>query len=163
VAEDFDGPVEPALPLVDGHGMPIRIDKRGRGRPAFEKTAETQRLVSYMLMKGLDREAIAAALSCSVKTLERYFSPELKRAASARTLAEARNLDRLMAAAAKGNVSAMVQIDKKIEKWERGQLAERVAKRPAPAAPMGKKDKQKLAAQGVAGKFAPPPAPTLLN
>ncbi len=109
--------IQAALPLVDGHGMPIRICKRGRGRPAFEKTSEIQRLVAIMLTKGASKEEIAAAISCSVRTLERYFSPELERAGSARLLAEARNVDRLMNAADKGNVSAMVQIDKKLDRW----------------------------------------------
>lgn len=52
--------------------------KRGRGRPAHKKTEELARQVEVMAGFGITQDAIAEILGVSEKTLQNYYSEELR-------------------------------------------------------------------------------------
>lgn len=114
-----------------------------------------------MLKMGLDRQAIAQALGCCLKTLERRFKSELELAASALILAEAKIYDRAEAEAKKGNVGAIKFCDQKLEKWKLARVAEAKASKGPTAKPVGVKEQRQQSARNVGGRYAPPAAPLL--
>lgn len=84
-----------------------------RGRPPFERTVENANKVLMLLAAGWVNERIAecvfdprTGMSISVKTLTRYFSPELKTRFTARDRMNARRMMRLWQLAEGGNVAA---------------------------------------------------------
>jgi hypothetical protein len=75
-----------------------------RGRKAFVPTVKQRDRVMLLTAGGLTEPAIAAVLGCCERTLRKCFKAEL---ATGRGVKRAQNLERLEAAARKGNVSAM--------------------------------------------------------
>jgi hypothetical protein len=75
-----------------------------RGRPPFHPTARHRNRVMLLAAAGLRELAIAAVLGICRRTLQTYFAAEL---ATGRAIKRALNLERLEAAAKRGNVSAM--------------------------------------------------------
>lgn len=131
-------------------------EKKGRGRPEFEPSDEQREKVRVLRASSMSQEEIAEALDISVPTLTKHFSFELK-IGSAKVTA-----DVLMAryrSAMGGNVSAQ---NKLLEQLGAGAAAEKVRKREARPAKLGKKEEQQEAAEKIGGKFATPEAPKLV-
>lgn len=126
-------------------------------------TAENRRLVQLALACGHDEEAIAAALRITPKTLARHYFHELSGRRSARLRLEMKNLAAIVAQVEAGKPAAMALLDKKLKRIEQEELSDRYAQRPPREAAKGKKEARRDAAAEVTGKFAPPPAPGLLN
>lgn len=82
---------------------------RPPGRPSFQPTDVQRRQAITLAAHGNRPEVIAAVLEISEPTLRKYFWPELQRG---RLLGEAKNSQRLHAQAEKGNVTAMIWLDK---------------------------------------------------
>lgn len=144
-------------------GEPLRPlpDKRGRRKLRFPK--EVYEKVEVLSAGGLGQDDIADAVGISAPTLRKYFRPELGMAAARQKAAV---LQQLAGAAAKGNVSAMKAYLAEIEKHR---ADARIRDRERPSQPNGvrpgKKEQRQEAASriaGIGGKFAPPPAPTLV-
>lgn len=88
--------------------MPIAARKKP-GRPAFEPTDAQRRLVEGLASRGSSVEDIAQLVEISEPTLRKHFHYELRRGL---IKGRALNSQRLAEAAAKGNVTAMIWLDK---------------------------------------------------
>lgn len=140
----------------DLFGNPVRAGGRGRGRPAFQVTPEKVNKVRLGLALGWSKDRIANALACSIKTIERYFSPELRERDMARDQLDLHRVEQAMAAAQTGNVGAMRLLDTLIEKNDRMDASRRFAGSERPAPPteprVGKKEAAQKAAEDAGGK-----------
>jgi hypothetical protein len=99
-----------------------------RGRRPFNPTAKHRDRVMLLAAGGIPQPAIAAVLGCCDRTLRNYFAVELK---SGRGVKRAQNLERLEAAAKRGNVSAMKALAQAFDRGESQELraAESAAER----------------------------------
>jgi hypothetical protein len=149
--------------VTDLFGDPVPASRGKKGRPPHLPTAENRRFVSLSLACGHDEDAIAAALRITVKTLTRHYFHELEGKRSARMRLDMKNMAALVTQVENGSVSAMAQLDRKIERINQKETARKYQQRsPDPVvAPGGKKDAERAAAAKVLGKYAAPSAPTL--
>ncbi|MCK8779074.1 hypothetical protein M0654_03650 [Rhizobium sp. NTR19] len=128
---------------------------KNSGRPEYAPTDDEREKVRVLKAGGMSNEAIAEAVGISEPTLRKHFSSELDRG-TAKVRA-----DLLMAryrSAMGGNVAAQ---NKMIEQVAASQAQDRKMPKPK-AEKLGKKQEQKIAAQNVGGRFAPPAAPKLV-
>ena len=79
------------------------------GRPPFEPSDQQRQQVQTLAGAGNESDVIAAVIGISEPTLRKYFWPEL---VQGRLLGRAANTQRLIASARKGNVTAMIWLDK---------------------------------------------------
>lgn len=100
----------------DLFGNPVVVTERRRGRPAFVWTPEKSNKVKLALALGWSGERIANALAISLATLKRYFRAELKERDIARDQMELQRLHLAMTMAEKGNVGAMRQVDRLVDR-----------------------------------------------
>ena len=152
--------------VTDLFGDPVPASRGKRGRPPHVPTAENRRFVQLALACGHSEDEIAAALRITTKTLNRHYFHELEGKASARIRLDMKNMDALVRQVEAGKTAAMAQLDRKLERIRQREIADRHARQEPRqvAAPMGKKEAAKAAAQGVQGKYAPRRAPGgLLN
>lgn len=130
---------------------------KNSGRPEFAPTDEDREKVRVLKAGGMSNEAIAEVIGISEPTLRKHFSSELDRA-TAKVRAEL-----LMAryrSAMGGNVSAQ---NKMIEQVSATAAQRKVSPEKEDRKPkLGKKEEQKIAAQNIGGKFAPPSPPKLV-
>lgn len=146
-------------------GDPIPEGWRKRGRPPHTPTDEKRKQVIMLQAFGWTLEKIAAAMSISPPTLRKVYFRELKVRLEARARVEAKLITELMKQVEAGNVSAIDKFFKRLDKADLAMLAEQVAGRGKAdkTKPVGKKDQAQQAAKEVAGKYAPPAAPRLIN
>lgn len=142
--------------LVDLWGNPWTPEPDPRGRKRHKRDPHLAEKVSVLKASGLTVEQIAARLVLSEPTLRKYYFRELS-AASA--LAEAVLTEAMWDKAKAGNVSAARFIRETFGKGDAKAAEERIASRPARAAPLGLKEQRQEAAQQIGGRFATPPAP----
>lgn len=160
---------EAKIGAVDLFGDPIRESRDGPGRPAHEWTLENSNKINLIFATGGEIADAAAVLGITQPTLRKHYFSELEQWRVARLRLKASLLARLFAEGQKGNVGAIKEIFKQIEKGELDTLSKAVAnRRPgrAPAepkaprpAPIGKKAGLEQAAEDVEGIYAPPAPP----
>lgn len=127
-----------------------------RGRPPYNPTIENRQRVQEMKFCGESDNVIARALGISPETLRKHFGEEL---ADGHAQRRSEVIGLLFASARNGNVSAIKRLD---EIGRAAGAAEAVERRGRTAEPkLGKKEQRQLAAESVAGKFAPPSPPRL--
>ena len=130
------------------------------GRPPYKPTLEGRQRVEEMKFCGESDNCIARALGIDVDTLRKHFEDELQDGHAQR---RSEVIGLMFDAARKGNVSAMKRLD---EMGRAAGAADAVKDRSVLSAPApvreGKKAEQQRVAQGVTGKFAPPPQPKLV-
>lgn len=107
-------------------------------------------------------------LGISMPTLRKHYFSELAERRTAALRLKATQLLKLHELGQAGKVAAIKELFKQMDKGALAALSEAVANRGRKLAepkqrPLGKKEEQNQAAHGVRGKFAPPPAPSLLN
>jgi len=165
VADENSG----ADPDLDLFGQPVKAPRKGRGRPAHQRSRETVNRVILGLARGWTVGEVAQSIGITIPTLRQHYSSELRRRAGMKLMMESVQLGRLNDQAAKGNVTAEKELMKALEKGRLRQLASDVAhganRAPKPQKP-GKKVAAVEAAKGVKGKFErrpAPPQPSLLN
>jgi len=112
-----------------------------RGRPPFERTLENANKILMLLAAGWTNERIAECTldprtgkSISVKTLKRYFSPELSSRFTARDRLRAKRLMRLWAMAEEGSVAAEKLFGQLMEENDRAVAEAEYGDRPQPDA-----------------------------
>jgi hypothetical protein len=91
------------------------------GRSPFNPTTQRRDRVALLAAGGIPQPAIAAMLGCCERTLRNYFAVELE---TGRGVKRAQNLERLEAAAKRGNVSAMKAL---AAAFDRGEYQEQIA------------------------------------
>lgn len=137
-------------PVRDGHGK--------RGRPPFEVTPEKSNKIRLGLALGWSNERIANAIACSPATLKRHFRAELQERLMARDQMELRRFELIMAEANKGNVGAIKELGRMLERndsilaGKRFDDAQRRGDEQAKAKPLGKKEAAQLAAETAGGE-----------
>lgn len=143
---------------IDLFGNPVRPGRGQRGRPRFEVTPEIRNKIKLGLALGWVNDRIAGAVGISAATLKRYFRAELKARDLARDQLDLRRFELVMAEANKGNVGAIKELGKMLERNDqmtagrRFQDAQGEPARERPAKPMGKKEAAQLAAETAGGE-----------
>lgn len=104
-------------------GDPVYVRRGKRGRPPFKWTEENANKVSMLLALGWSNSRIAdciidprTGLKISEPTLKRYFRSELKARSIARDQLEAWRFMKTKSLADEGNMSALKELNKMIEK-----------------------------------------------
>ncbi|MEQ5793104.1 hypothetical protein LZ686_00450 [Paracoccus sp. NFXS7] len=138
--------------IFDLFGNPVDAKSGKPGRPKKEATQEERNKVKMLLAVGWNNERIASILQMSLPTFRRNFFHELKVRPVARDMLDARRLELAMTAAQSGNVGAMRQVDRLLEKFDLMEAERKYAgkdKSPEPAAP-----REKLGKKGMDEKLA---------
>lgn len=112
--------------VFDLFGNPVRPGRGEKGRPRFEATEKDRNKIKLLLAVGWSGQRIANAIGVSLATLKRYFRAELKVRDVVRDQLEARRLEIAYDAAATGNVGAMRQLDRVLERLDREGLDKRM-------------------------------------
>lgn len=145
----------------DLFGNPIRAGLGKRGRPRFEATPEKANKIRLALALGWSNERIANAIACSPATLKRYFRAELQERLMARDQLDLRRFELVMDQANKGNVGAIKELSKMLERNDSMLASMRVSEaqgsradvgKTAPKAKvLGKKEAAQIAAEEAGG------------
>ncbi|WP_373945067.1 hypothetical protein [Paracoccus marcusii] len=138
--------------IFDLFGNPVDAKSGKPGRPRKEATQEERNKVKMLLAVGWNNERIASILQLSLPTFRRNFFHELKVRPVARDMLDARRLELAMTAAQSGNVGAMRQVDRLLEKFDQMEAERMYAGKetgPEPAAP-----REKLGKKGMDEKLA---------
>lgn len=131
--------------IFDLFGNPVDAKSGKPGRPKKEATQEERNKVKMLLAVGWNNERIASILQMSLPTFRRNFFHELKVRPVARDMLDARRLELAMTAAQSGNVGAMRQVDRLLEKFDQMEAERKYAsaeKGPTPDAPREKLGKK---------------------
>lgn len=145
----------------DLFGNPVRAGHGARGRPAFEVTEEIRNKIKLGLALGWNQERIAAGVAISPATLKRYFRAELKTRDMARDQLDLRRFELVMAEANKGNVGAIKELGKMLErndqmvagrKFQDAQAGDSDDRKPRAEKPLGKKEAAQRAAETAGGE-----------
>lgn len=138
--------------IFDLFNNPVDPKSGKPGRPRKEATQEERNKVKMLLAVGWNNERIASILQLSLPTFRRNFFHELKVRPVARDMLDARRLELAMTAAQSGNVGAMRQVDRLLEKFDQMEAERMYAgkdKGPEVAAP-----REKLGKKGMDEKLA---------
>jgi hypothetical protein len=132
---------------TDLFGDVVTLPGGRRGRPAHKWSKSNADKVILGAVMGYEPKDIAQGLHISLPTLRKYYLPELRAAAMQRTRFELWRAKVLADEANKGNVGALKELGKIVEKRDR-YLAEQMLKSDAPRReePVGKKEAARRAA-----------------
>lgn len=97
-------------------GNPVRPGFGRKGRPPVEVTERMTCKVKLLLALGWSNERIANAVGIARSTLERHFPAALRQRVKMRDRMEARRFELAWAAAEAGNVAAMRELGRMIER-----------------------------------------------
>ena len=140
----------------DLFGHPIPEWKGKRGRPPYEANEKDRNKVKLLLALGWSNERIGNAIGRSAATVKRYFRAELKDRDAMRDRLDGRRFEIAMEQANAGNVAALKELGKMIERSDTMLIEARLRQGHQAPAPekhekLGKKDTAKKAAE-TAGK-----------
>ncbi|MBW9062387.1 AraC family transcriptional regulator [Rhizobium herbae] len=102
--------------VLDLFGQPIPDWKGKRGRPPYEPTEKDRNKIKLLLALGWSIGRMANALGISPATVKRYFRAELKDRDAMRDKLDARRFEIAMEQANAGNVAALKELGKMIER-----------------------------------------------
>lgn len=136
----------------DLFGHPIPEWKGKRGRPPYEPTANDRNKIKLLLALGWSIERMANGIGVSPATVKRYFRAELKERDAMRDRLDARRFELAMEQANAGNVAALKELGKMIERSDAMLIEARLRQGHQPPAKekpekLGKKDAAKKAAE----------------
>jgi len=131
MAEDFD---------LFGH--PIRAGCGERGRPAYQATEKDRNKIKLLLALGWSIGRIANGVGISPATLKRYFRAELKARDAMRDRLDARRFEIAMEQANAGNIQALKELGRMLERSDLMVIETEIAKAPADMAEKAKAGKK---------------------
>jgi len=131
-------------PIPDNFGM--------RGRPAHMPTEQNRIKIRMLLAFGWTNPRIAAALRITGKTLRKHYFRELRARDEARHALKASVMMAALNAASGGNVGAIKEVNRLIERDELAGMAP--PKREPRPEPIGKKEQLKRAAHSPGASWA---------
>ena len=150
--------------VTDLFGNEVYLTKKTKGRPPFERTQENANKVSMLLAMGWSNSRIASVIldprtgkPISEPTLKRYFRAELKIREYQRDMLISKQLMVAAEKAFEGNVGAMRQLEKLVEKNDMMIASARLKNAPKeeeeiPEEKLGKKERARRdAAKAVGG------------
>lgn len=138
--------------IFDLFGNPVDAKSGKPGRPRKEATQEERNKVKLLLAVGWNNERIASILQMSLPTFRRNFFHELKVRTVARDMLDARRLELAMTSAQSGNVGAMRQVDRLLEKFDLMEAERKYAAKDKGAEPEA--PREKLGKKGMDEKLA---------
>lgn len=100
----------------DLFGQPIPEWKGKRGRPPYEPTERDRNKIKLLLALGWSIERMANGIGVSPATVKRYFRAELKQRDAMRDRLDARRFEIAMEQANAGNVGALKELGKMVER-----------------------------------------------
>ncbi len=126
-------------------GWPLKEPKEGAGRPEHEPTNENRNKIMMLLAIGNTIGDVAAAVGLSTKTLRKHYSPLLEARRVARLQLDAQLWAALYQKAIGGDVSAMKELGKRLDKHDLAELADKFGAAPrqqraAKSEKLGKKE-----------------------
>ncbi|MEC9433884.1 MAG: hypothetical protein VYD87_13355 [Pseudomonadota bacterium] len=130
---------------VDLFGDVVTLPSGKRGRPAHVACQKNRNKVIMLLALGWSNQRIAGALHISLPTLRRYYFSELKARDVQRDRLDAWRFEVVAEKAATGDIPAMKELGRLIDRNDRALAAARVADEPQ-AEPLGKKEEARRAA-----------------
>lgn len=116
--------------IFDLFGNPWIDRPTKRGRPAHEVTVKTRNRVSMLLALGWSTMRIATALGVTLPTLHKHYFYELRQQAVARDRLELRRLELAWELAESGNVGALKEFGKLMERNDRMEAERSMADKP---------------------------------
>lgn len=136
----------------DLFGQPIPEWKGKRGRPPYEPTEKDRNKIKMLLALGWSIERMANGIGVSPATVKRYFRAELKERDAMRDRLDARRFELAMEQANAGNVAALKELGKMIERSDMMLIEARLRQshqttQPEKEEKLGKKDAMKAAAK----------------
>lgn len=151
--------------ILDLFGDPVPPEHVGRGRPPHVVTDKNRQKVMLLLALERAEDDVAAAIGITAPTLRKHYFRELKARHDARLRLDGALLGALASEAAAGNVAAVKELYKRVEKHDQVKLSQSVAARGSQAkpVPLGKKEAARQAAEAMQGQFQrrePPPGMT---
>ncbi len=136
----------------DLFGHPVREGAGQRGRPPYEPTERDRNKIKLLLALGWSIARMANGIGVSPATVKRYFRAELKVRDAMRDRLDARRFEIAMEQANAGNVAALKELGKMIDRSDlmsadrRLQDAQEGRREERPER-VGKKEAQRTAAQ----------------
>ncbi len=106
----------------DLFGQPVREGFGRKGRPPYSPSEKDRNKVKLLLALGWSIARIGNSLGVSGKTIQRYFSPELKSREMMRDMLDARRFEIAMEQANAGNVTALKELGAMIERNDRMEI-----------------------------------------
>ncbi|MDE3797609.1 helix-turn-helix domain-containing protein [Sinorhizobium meliloti] len=136
----------------DLFGQPVPDWKGKRGRPPYEPTDRDRNKIKLLLALGWSIERMANGLGVSPATVKRYFRAELKQRDAMRDRLDARRFEIAMEQANAGNVAALKELGKMIERSDTMLIDARLRqaqgdRKPEKDEKLGKKETQREAAK----------------
>ena len=136
----------------DLFGHPVPDWKGKRGRPPYETTETDRNKIKLLLALGWSIERMANGIGVSPATVKRYFRAELKQRDAMRDRLDARRFELAMEQANAGNVAALKELGKMIERSDLMSADDRLrraqeTRKPAKEEKLGKKELQREAAR----------------
>ncbi|WP_085025282.1 helix-turn-helix domain-containing protein [Ensifer aridi] len=136
----------------DLFGQPVPDWKGKRGRPPYEPNERDRNKIKLLLALGWSNERISNAIGRSPATVKRYFRAELKQRDAMRDRLDARRFEIAMEQANAGNVAALKELGKMIERSDTMLIDARLRqaqgdRKSEKEQPIGKKEQQKEAAK----------------
>lgn len=135
--------------IFDLLGDPVPANWGERGRPQHIPTQENRNKVSVLIAFGWSNRRIAAALFVTLPTLRKHYFSELHHRAVARDRLEAGLATKLLKLVRDGNVSAIKEFRKLLERNDLMTYGQTAPLQPAEEKPakLGKKDQALLDAR----------------
>jgi IS30 family transposase len=136
----------------DLFGQPILAGQGKRGRPPYQPTEKDRNKIKLLMALGWSIDRMANGIGVSPATVKRYFRAELKVRDKMRDRLDARRYEIAMEQANAGNVAALKELGKMIEKSDLTFANARIADAQASKASqekVGKKDAAKEAAKSA--------------
>ena len=118
----------------DLFGNPVDAGTGRPGRPRKVATVEDRNKVRMLLAVGWSNDRIASVMHMSLPTFRKVFFHELKTRMAARDMLDARILEVAMNAAVGGNVGAMRQVERLLDRLDRAGAERQMGERNAPPA-----------------------------
>lgn len=137
---------------VDLFGDAVRLPNGRRGRPAHVYSQKIANKIMMLLALGWSQERVAAGCHLSVPTLRRHYFSILKTRSIQRDRMTAWQFEKLAEQAEKGNVGALREFQRMVEKNDAMLAAARMRDAQSagqPQAPMGKKEAEMARAQTI--------------
>lgn len=106
----------------DLFGQPVREGYGRKGRPPYMPTEKDRNKVKLLLALGWSLTRIGNSLGVSSKTIQRYFSPELKSREMMRDMLDARRFEIAMEQANSGNMTALKELSAMIDRNDRMEI-----------------------------------------
>jgi hypothetical protein len=116
--------------IFDLFGNPWIDAPKKRGRPVHEVTVKTRNRVSMLLALGWSTIRIATALGVTLPTLHKYYFYELRQQAVARDRLELRRLELAWEMAESGNVGALREFGKLLDRNDQMEAERTMAQQP---------------------------------